>query len=260
MLSKLLKYELKATARIFLPLYLVLLSFAVINRLIISLSILEWQTPQVISMMIYVTIMIAMFVITFVMMIQRFYKNLLSDEGYLMFTLPTRPWKHIVSKLLVAMMWIVTSGIVALTSIFIIAAQRSMIADILDAFRQIQSEIAAFMTISTVMFLVEALLIGVASLASGVLIIYASLAIGQLFNQNKIIASVGAFIALSTITQILYAIIGSVVSISINVNTIEVAGPIIHLAMWLIILLHGLLGAGYFLIANHILSKRLNLE
>ena len=41
-----------------------------------------------------------------------------------MHTLPVKPWKHIVSKLFVSMLWIVTSGIAALISILIIALEK----------------------------------------------------------------------------------------------------------------------------------------
>src|SRR5680860_1037839 len=98
MLSKLLKYEIKATGRIFLPLFLALLIFAGITRFISAVGPEKWATPAILSMIIYIIIMVGMFVMTFLMMIQRFYKNLLSDEGYLMLTLPTKPWKHITSN------------------------------------------------------------------------------------------------------------------------------------------------------------------
>lgn len=260
MLSKLLKYELKATARIFLPLYVVLLSFALINRVIAYFSTTEGQAPQVISMVIYMSILVAMVVITVVMMIQRFYKNLLTDEGYLMFTLPAQAWKHIVSKLLVSMLWIAASSIAALFSIFIIAANERTMAELMYAIQLFHNNFSTYVTASTVLFVLQLLLVGFVSLASGILMIYASIALGHLFNQNRIIAAVGAFIALSTISQIIVAIMGSVVSISINIINIEAIGPLIHLAMVLILLFHGLFGTGYFIITNHILSKRLNLE
>ena len=260
MLKKLLKYELKATARIFLPLYVVLLSFSLINRFITSLSSVEGQPPQVISMIIYISILVAMSVITFIMVIQRFYKNLLSEEGYLMFTLPTEAWKHIVSKLMVAILWVLTSGLAALLSIFIISANESTLREFMIAITLFTDNLSIYLNASTAIFALELLLIGLISLISGVLIIYASIAIGHLFNQHRIIASIGAFVVLSNISQILFVVLGSVLSFNINLNSIETIGPFVHLAMLLVILFYGLFGAGYFIITNYILSKRLNLE
>ncbi len=260
MLRKLLKYEFMATARIFLPIYIVLFSFAIINRMISSLSILEWQAPQVISMVLYISILVIMFVVTFIMMIQRFYKNLLSDEGYLMFTLPTVPWKHIISKLLVSLVWIIASGLAAMISILIISANMVAISDFMNAVTTFFNYYSSYITASAILFVLEILLIGFISLVSAVLIIYASIAIGHLYNRNRLLASVGALIGLSTITQILFVIVGSVFSINITVDDLQVVGPVIHLVMFSIIFIIGIPTAGYFLVTNHILSKRLNLE
>ena len=99
------KYELKATTRIFLPLFAAALLSALINRVIMLLSPGSWQAPAVISMTLYVIILIGMFVMTFIVLIQRFYKNLLSEEGYLMHTLPVNPRVHITGKLLITSLW-----------------------------------------------------------------------------------------------------------------------------------------------------------
>ena len=60
MLSKLLKYEIKATARTFLPLYLVLLVIACINRFVTFLSPQDYYSaiPVIISMTVYIAIII----------------------------------------------------------------------------------------------------------------------------------------------------------------------------------------------------------
>ncbi len=65
---------------------------------------------------------------TLTMMIQRFNKNLLSDEGYLMHTLPVKPWKHIASKLLASMLWMIGSVVVALISILVITYEKECLA------------------------------------------------------------------------------------------------------------------------------------
>ena len=105
MLGKLFKYEVKATARIFLPLYFVLIVFAIINSFM-SFNADDFSLPQFITLTLYIFILVGMFVASLIVMIQRFYKNLLSEEGYLMFTLPVKPYKHIISKLIVSVMWI----------------------------------------------------------------------------------------------------------------------------------------------------------
>ena len=102
MLGKLLKYEIKATARWFLPIYIIIFLFAFINRLINPFQkVGDTYTATVeglnflnfmrgISIFVYFALIVAVIAMTFIIIIQRFYKNLLGDEGYIMFTLPVK--------------------------------------------------------------------------------------------------------------------------------------------------------------------------
>jgi hypothetical protein len=268
MLSKLIKYEIKATGRIFLPLFLALLFFAGITRFISpsSLGSEEWYTPAIISMAIYVIIMVGMFVMSFIIMIQRFYKNLLSDEGYLMFTLPVKPWKHIICKLLVSMFWIMASGLAALISILIIALKKGAISELMKEsgpfFHQVFEKLGASTYLLTFEIIIGIFII----LASSILIVYASMAIGNLFNQHKILASFGAFIALKSLSQTLVLLIclipGNVYfsNIHISSNNFMSMQPFIQMIIAFGIIIAGLLGIAFFATTNYILSKRLNLE
>ena len=74
-----------------------------------------------ISSMLYMGVMMAAFVVTAVILIQRFYKNLLGSEGYLMFTLPVTVTQHLLSKTIIAVVMIALSGIAAFLSIGIFA-------------------------------------------------------------------------------------------------------------------------------------------
>ena len=132
MLGKLTKYEIKATARIFLPLYAGLLLFALINKVFIEINLLQTKMAflSAISGMIYFFIIVATFIITLVVMIQRFYKNLLSDEGYLMFTIPVTPSKHIISKMIVSILWAVVSVIAAVLSVLVLGYRKGIFGDI----------------------------------------------------------------------------------------------------------------------------------
>ena len=266
MLSKLIKYEVKATGRIFLPLLFALLLFAGITRIITPLGPQKFETPAMISMAIYISIMVGMFVMTFIMMIQRFHKNLLSDEGYLMLTLPVKPWKHIVSKLLVSMLWIVVSGITAFLSILIIALRKGdltkIIVDMATAFDRVFEQLGSSIFVLSFEIILGLLI----ALASGILVVYASIAIGHLFSRHKMLASFGAFIALTSLSKVLVAIISLTPGInyfsSINISSNDFLGmlPAIQWAFACGIIFTGLLCVIYFAVTNFILSKRLNLE
>ncbi|AFQ45403.1 membrane protein [Desulfosporosinus meridiei] len=266
MLGKLMKYEIKATGRIFFPLFLALLIFATITRLLSSIGPEAWDTPAVISMVIYGIIMVGMFVMTLLMMIQRFYKNLLSDEGYLMLTLPVKPWQHIVSKLLVSMLWIVASIFTAFISSLVIALKKGDLTKGITEFTALYHRAVQELGSSVYIWSFEIIIMLLISLASGILVIYASIALGHLFNRHKMLATFGAFIVLSTLTQIFFTFLGMVPgatylsNLHISANDILGMQRIAHLAMVGGIIFNALLCSAYLAITNFILSKRLNLE
>ena len=131
MLRKLMKYELRATGRIFLPFFGALIVLSLLNKLFYSNRAenmmrtlrqngkgLPIEITRVISMALFIFLICAIFMLAAIVMIQRFYKNLLGDEGYLMFTLPVRPWQLITSKAAVSCMWLVVSGLVTLCLLY----------------------------------------------------------------------------------------------------------------------------------------------
>ncbi len=83
MLRKLLKHEFRATARIMLPLYLILLATAVGSNLSGRWMVGSHHEALSILGVLIVTAfgitIVAVFVVAFIMMIQRFYKNVLLE-------------------------------------------------------------------------------------------------------------------------------------------------------------------------------------
>lgn len=267
MLGKLLKYELKATGRTLLPIYAALLISAAVTKFISLFSGSGDNIPTFISAFLYVLILIGMFVMTFVVMIQRFNKNLLSDEGYLMFTLPVETWKHIVSKLLIAIFWNVSSFVVTLASILIMTFDEIFVQGLWLEIIQGLTELALVLGPDSSLVIVEIILGSVTCMVFGTLIIYASIALGHLSSRHRTMASLGAFLGLTAFAQILFScftLIPGVRALQHYMDALEysiqASITLFHYVIWFTIGFFALLSAGYFLITNHILSKRLNLE
>ena len=129
MLKQLLKYEFKATKRLYFGLYLALALLSVVlgvtfrqeHALAHSTS---FQNLEVILMIVYVSVILAIAVLCFVNTIQRFYKNLLGREGYLMHTLPVTETQLILSKLITSMVWVLCSGLVGIVCITVMVSCR----------------------------------------------------------------------------------------------------------------------------------------
>ena len=109
MLIKLMKHEFRATGRIMLPLYLVLLVTAVganfTTRGLLSTQYKLLDVLGALLVMAFVVAIMGVCVMSMVVMVQRFYKNLLGDEGYVMMTLPVSVHQQIWAKSIVSTVW-----------------------------------------------------------------------------------------------------------------------------------------------------------
>ncbi|SMB87663.1 hypothetical protein SAMN00017405_1736 [Desulfonispora thiosulfatigenes DSM 11270] len=119
---------------------------------------------------------------------------------------------------------------------------------------------------STYLLAFEIIIAALLILASIILIVYASIAIGQLFNKHKILASFGAFIGLIILEEMLSTIIGMFPGVVYFTDIPNLTpdllgmGSFISLANTYRIIITAIFCIVYFAITNFILSKRLNLE
>lgn len=127
MLKQLLKYEFKATKSLYFGLYLALALLSVV----LGVSFRQenaWADNtnfgrlEVILMVLYLSVIFAIAVLCFVSTVQRFYKNLLGREGYLMHTLPVTETQLILSKLITSMVWVLCSGLVGIVCITVMVS------------------------------------------------------------------------------------------------------------------------------------------
>lgn len=288
MLGKLIKYEIKATSRTFLPLYGAVIILALVNKLFMALegakgganylnqlsgSSLALQRlseiPATLAMTTYVIIIIALFVLTFIVMIQRFYKNLLGDEGYLMFTLPVAPWKNIVNKLLVSMMWTVLTGIVTALSIFIVAVNAEFLREFPRAMEEMFYFFKVELQMNAVVFFTQIAVTMFIGLVVGILQVYAAISIGQLVNSHKLLASFGAYIGINIVMQTVTSLIMAALTMFglndwMNVSTYNtMISSMAGLMDWMIVITNLIslaFGVLFYVLTQRILTKRLNLE
>ena len=261
MLGKLIKHEFKATARLLLPLYLVLLVFTIMDR--IALSFHFQGAIGIFTGFVtfaYIVSVIAIIVVSFIIVIFRFYKNLMSDEGYLMFTLPAKSSQLITSKLIVSYAWNLISilaAIVSLLCVFLSPERFTMLRSGWSMFlTDIQKELGSG---STVLIITEFLVMVLLGILNSILMIYASIAIGQLSNGHKLLASFAAYIGISTALQILVTA-GSALLGTMFMGFFFDASSIPHVLFPLMIVYALVTSVLFYWITNRIFQKRLNLE
>lgn len=210
MTGKLIKYEFKSSIKLISVIWAALIAASILLgivsntfRNVFSANFYNSHVADVLELLsglLYGGIMVAMIVITVIIIIMRFYKGLLGEEGYLMHTLPVKPWQLITAKGIVASAIVLVSTIVALLSIFIILGLINFndIVELFGAIAEVSKEHPSYILIG-----IEFTIITILSIIGSVYQIYVALAIGQLVNKYRIIVSLAAYIGIGMVLSIL---------------------------------------------------------
>ena len=261
MLGKLLKYELKATSRVFIPLYIAILVVSIINGLSLNLEIFNIQGLATIILM---CLFISLFVITIVVTIQRFNKNLLKDEGYLMFTLPVSSKSLVLSKYLTSLIWTFLSFIVALLSftiIFIIPTYKYF--DYSYFINEFNLLFSNMLSLNILGQFFKIILLMVISYTIFIFNVYLSLSVGQLpiFNRFRNISSFIGFLVINLLISHAQNIVSLFVNdTSVNIETIDYVTSIVSKGLNVATIINIIIILILFFATTYILDKKLNLE
>lgn len=268
MLKNLIGYEFRATRRVFLPAYLVLVVLSVLNGISLGLS---WNRdtlslPTGLLIAVYVAVMMAVVGISLAYMIVRYYRNLLGDEGYLMFTLPVRPSQLLWSKAIVSTVWMMITTILCCISVFLIMTPVMIAGDItlVQIWSDIQwtiSNAIAHYGASVCLVPFEVIIACIFGVLAFCMQVYAALSLGQLANRYRMGWSFAAYIGFSVVEQIIVSfatnILGNTIGeITYGFSTIvQIHCGIGLIALWTIVEI-----VVYFLISNYLLNNKLNLQ
>ncbi len=268
MLGKLLKYELKATSRVFIPLYIAILIVSIVNGLSLNLEILNIQGLATIVLM---CLFISLFVITIVVTIQRFNKNLLKDEGYLMFTLPVSSKHLVLSKYLTSLIWTFLSFVVAFLSftiIFMIPTYKYF--DFSYFIKEFNLLFSNMLNLNILGQFIKIILLMIISYTIFIFNVYLALSVGQLpiFNRFRNVSSFIGFLVINLLISYAQNIVSLFVNdASVNIEAIDNINyaissvtSIVSKGLNIAIVINLIIILVLFFATTYILDKKLNLE
>lgn len=259
MLGKLIKYELKATNRIFIPFYIAIL---VLSALFGFNSINFEDSSSLMMALLPITMTIAfvgLSVMTIITVIKRFDSNLLSDEGYLMFTLPVSISQLLNSKIIVSLLWGMFTGIIFVLSTLLVFRTQIMFPEIQKLLSELSSN-PKFL--SNVLFIA---LWAVMIYLNFLLKVYASLSISQsyAFTKSRILGGIIVFIVFSMISSTLQKIL-SVFFMEIYgsqyVTNHLIEGKFFNLFSLSLLMYTILTNAAFYYLAYYHMKYKLNLD
>ena len=207
MLGKLIKHEFRATGRLMAPLFGALLLLAVFVR-VSDLVLRRADAPvffealNALLLVVYVLAILGVTVFASILMIKRFHQNFLTDEGYLMFTLPAGVHSLLWSKLITAALFFIFTFLADALAVAIVVWRGGMAADIYHGFASFFQELNGYYMANGVAFALEALALLFVSLLVTCLLFYAPMSIGYSFANHKGLLSVVFYFVIQAILQI----------------------------------------------------------
>lgn len=196
MLTKLLQYEGKTTARVLLPIGGGVAVFSLMTG-IMNFLLDRPNMPNLVDglrgLVVVVAVLALMFSVAACIFvnIQRFYK-LLGEQGYLMFSLPVPVWQHIAAKLICAVLWGVACVPYLILCSSLMRLDFSWVSVIGELFQIDLSQVPTVLLV---------LLMLLAAAACGFLHIYLCCVVGAQFGQQRLLATIISYFVLGFVEQ-----------------------------------------------------------
>ena len=274
MLSTLMKYERKATVRVMGPILLAVVLLAAVLRLLTIWSgmidhsqLLSVDPVDLLLSIVTIVFFMAMAaapIAALVLMIVRFKTNLLSDEGYVMFTLPVSAHQLVWSKLLTSALWFIAAAAVDVLGTLVIAGDQDLLNSVVSGFRDLFRDLTAYYAANGILMIAEIVVLVLLFCLVTCLRFYCPMAIGHSFTRRKILLSVVFYFVIWAATQaaiVAFATLG--IPYMEDLSTLLMGLPsaaALHGGLLLGILIVAVYGAILYAITIRMLHRHLNLD
>ncbi|MBR5931434.1 MAG: hypothetical protein IKZ95_05340 [Lachnospiraceae bacterium] len=273
MVGKMIKYDFMSFFRLIFPVQIIIIGLAGLNRIvqIFETQSSTYRTVFVSSIVLLSVACVVAAVMSYVVAIVRFYQGLYSSEGYLSHSLPLTAAQHITSKLIVSILFELGTALAIFIAVNI-ATLGDVGVELYKAGGYLLKQIYGEVHFNMVLYILEAIIFVIVALATGLLLMYFCISIGQLVNRKKILLAFGVLFGIYMLGQII-GTIGIIVGPILVQNEafraflqnisdwfeLHVTSGV-HIIAWIMILLQAIFGFIYFLITERIMTKRLNLS
>lgn len=260
MFKKLLKYEFQSVGKWYLGIYVGALVLSAILGFWLQALTLRAQAGSTepggaemvlfgTSFMTFGILIAALGLSTFFMVINRFRKNVYGRQGYLTMTLPVSSHQIILSKLVASLVWYFLAGVTTVLSIGIILAvlmlgtEEFMIPELHTVVQALDWPV---IFAHLFYMLIESI--------TGILLIYFSISVGQLFKDHRLLFAIITYIGITVVVGILTNLL--------YLNNLEgmFGSPLSLYPNPVMVLINIILAFAYYFGTHYIMTKKLNLQ
>lgn len=276
MFGKSLKYELRASSRILIPLFICTLALSVFisagfgffgntyfsdeNEFPNTFALVGELVVSLLTVAFFILLLVSA-VAVFVIMVRRFYISFFTDEAYLTFTLPVTVDCHIMTKTVATVIWYACYAVVAAVSVLIVVFGMSLGIDVSvssDAsyiFESLGAQLAEIFGGSLIFMAINYIIASFASL----FLIYFSISFGcMVAKKHRFIACLLAYFVISGVVSFINNIgmMVTMLPLAANLNDVELVFTVTTLVSTLIAAAEL---AGCYIGTRLILKKNVNL-
>ena len=219
MFGKLMKYELRYLSRIFAPMWAIVLILSVLTRLTLKpdldgMMVIEGSEAilPILIVMLTVFAIITMMIVATVVLLQRFYKGMYGDEGYLMFTLPVTTGSLIHSKGLSALLMMLGTALITYVGVLIMVSYpqiwQQLDVNWSDMF-QMLLDMNGLTELQFVVLFIWVMVLGILTVAQGIYLVYLAISIGQLWKKHPVAGAIVAYYVLTLVINVAVGALGS---------------------------------------------------
>ncbi len=266
MLTKLIRYEMKAFGRIILPLYAATIGMALIMGL--GIRVLDEDVYSnilgALIIMIFTTLILVTIVMTGVLCVQRFYSNLLGNEGYLMFSLPVGTHHLIMAKVIGSLIWTFLGVVAGACTVMAMGMMAIPLSDLMDFFKRVGLNLRLMSFENGWGQVIVWMIIVILAFTDFLMQIYTAISIGHQWTNHRIMGGVLAFFGINTVQSIISRIITQIGKYTGLTGLIFSQAEEVSMSLWklqgMTIVSEIVTIAIYGVITWYILDRRINLE
>ncbi len=274
MLSKLMKYDMRSTKRFGIPILLALLGVTVLGIInaFFMMSLAEKLADDSIIASISFTASVFMTIFLFmligvaataieVVILIDFYRTLVSDVGYLTFTLPVKPRTILVSKLINSSVWTVIIAVacfIAMAAIIFTMVATGMSDEILP---DEPIEPMPPMGADAVLMIILGILFVIAYFFNSQLLCFMAIFFASVITRkNKVLAAVGCVLGVNFIYGIASSVFQSITFLIAGVISSETESMLgMNLYLGISAVLLTALSVLFFFVTEYMMRKKVNL-
>lgn len=204
MLGKLIKYDLKHSAKIFFVLHALTVVATILVRFLYLERIDFFGDRDTVfaSLTLFFTFLILLYsslgLGVTLLIATRYYRNLFASEGYLSWTLPATPTQHLWSKIISGTIWVILNLVFTALTMFIMFSGDN----VTSAYAHVAPEFLELFGMDPVQYGWYMFVLALFCSMSSVIMIYVCIALGHLFPSHRVLSSIVMYFIVTIVLQI----------------------------------------------------------